>query len=131
MKAKKMSEPISGTAASFAGWKLLGGLAGLGAIGAGLAAVVVMAMTKPERDDEWRIALITTVMGSFGGGAAFIKHFELEHWVDSIIGLMGMIGIVFVCGLPAWVLVRWGFNYAHKKKNSDLVEVVKELKELV
>ena len=37
-----MSEPISGTAAGVAGWKILGGLAGMGAIGLGLAAFVVI-----------------------------------------------------------------------------------------
>lgn len=35
-------EPTTSTGAGVAGWKLICGLAGLGAIGAGLAAIVVM-----------------------------------------------------------------------------------------
>lgn len=50
MKVHKMSEPISGTAAGVAGWKIIGGLAGMGAIGAGLASFVVMNMTRPKSE---------------------------------------------------------------------------------
>lgn len=123
-----MSEPISGAAAGAAGWKLIGGLAGMGAIGAGLAAIVVMSMTKPKSDQEWRVALISTVMGSVCGGAAVVQYLGIQHWVQTPFGLVAMIGLVFACGLPGWALVRWAFNYIEKRKDADLAEVVKDVK---
>ena len=43
-----MSEPTS-TGAGILGWKLIGGLAGLGAIGSGLAAIVVMCIMTDRK----------------------------------------------------------------------------------
>jgi hypothetical protein len=124
-----MNEPISGAAAGVAGWKIIGGLAGMGAIGAGLAAVVVMSMTRPTTDREWRVALISTVMGSICGGAAVVQHFGLDAWTHSLIGLVAMLGLVFACGLPAWAIVRWLFNYIAKHQDADIADVVKDVKE--
>lgn len=123
-----MSEPLSGAAAGVAGWKILGGLAGMGAIGAGLATFVVMAMTKPKTEQEWRVALACTFMGSIGGGAALIKYLGIEHWSDDLFGLMGLGGLIFTCGLPGWAIVRWLFNYINKHKGADIGEVVKDVK---
>lgn len=126
-----MSEPISGTAAGVIGWKALGGLAGLGGIGAGFAAYVVMTMTKPKSDQEWHVALISTLIGSFCGGPALVKYLGLEHWIFDPFGLMGLLGICFLCGLPGWLLVRACFNYMNKKKDADITEILRDVKEIV
>ncbi len=131
MKENLMSEPISGTAAGVAGWKLLGGLVGIGGIGAGLAAYIVYAKTKPKTDEEWRISLICTVVGSICGGAAVVKALGLEHWVDDVFGLMGILGLAFACGLPGWLVVRALFKYLDKHKDADLAEIVKDVKEVI
>lgn len=138
MKEQTMSEPISGTAAGVVGWKALGGLAGVGGIGAGLATYMVMSMTKPQSNKEWHLAVLSTVIGSIAGGAAFVKHFGLEAWANDMIGLMGLIGVCFMCGLPSWLLVRSFFAYVDKKKNSDITElaadgmaVAKQVKEIL
>lgn len=123
-----MSEPISGAAAGAVGWKLIGGAAGVGAIGAGLAAVVVMCAMTPRSAKEWTTGIISTVMASIGGGAAVIQHFELQAWAQSPFGLMAMLALVFACGLPGWALVRWLFNYIAKRKDSDLADVVEEVR---
>jgi hypothetical protein len=128
MKAQTMSEPISGAAAGAVGWKLLGGAAGAGAIGAGLASVVVMCAMTPRSPKEWAIGIISTVMASIGGGAAVIQHYDLQFWANTPIGLIAMLGLVFACGLPGWALVRWLFNYIGKHKDADLAEVVKDVK---
>lgn len=128
MKENVMSEPISGTAAGIFSWKLIGGLAGMGAIGAGLATIVVMSMTKPESDREWRVALICTVIGSIGGGCAFIRYFGLQDWAFDPFGMVGLLSIAFTCGLPAWAVVRALFIYMDKKKANDIMEIVNELK---
>jgi hypothetical protein len=117
----------SGVAGIFA-WKLIGGLAGVGAIGAGLAAIVVMCVLRPRTQQEWTVGLICTVLGSVSGGSAFIMYFELQHWANSALGLAAMIGVIFACGLPAWAIVRWVFNYVNKREGHDITQIVDELR---
>ncbi|MGO4412507.1 hypothetical protein AB4Z27_06085 [Cupriavidus sp. KB_39] len=123
-----MSEPISGGAAGVAGWKLIGGLAGAGAIGAGLAAIVVMCITTPRSPREWAVGLISTVMGSIGGGAAVIQHFELQAWAQTPIGLVAMLGLVFSCGLPGWAIVRWLFNYIVRRQSAGIDDIAADVR---
>jgi hypothetical protein len=131
MKVQNMSEPISGTAAGVAGWKLLGGLAGMGAIGAGLAAFVVMSMTKPKSDQEWRVALICTLVGSIGGGATLVRYLGIQHWIEDPFGMVAMLLLVFACGLPAWALVRALFIFIDKRRDADLAQIVHDVKEMI
>ena len=123
-----MSEPISGAAGAAAGWKIIGGLAGMGAIGAGLAAFVVMSMTRPKDEKEWRVALASTLVGSIGGGAALVRYLGIQEWAHDPIGMVGMLALVFSCGLPAWGLVRALFKYLEKRKDADLAEIVAEVR---
>ena len=131
MKVENMSEPISGTAAGVAGWKLLGGLAGAAGIGAGFASYIVMTMTKPKDDREFRVALSSTIAGSLLGGAAAVKYLGIEHWAKDIIGLMGIGGVMLSCGLPAWLIIRALFHYMEKRKDADITEIIKDVKEVV
>lgn len=121
-----MSEPISSTAAGIFGWKALGGLAGAAGIGAGVASYVVMTMTKPKDDREFRVSLACTIAGSLGGGAAAIKYFGIEQWSKDVIGLMGQGGVMFTCGLPAWLLIRALFHYIEKRKDADITEIISD-----
>lgn len=128
MKAQQMSEPISTGAAGAATWKIIGGLAGMGAIGAGLAAFVVMSLTKPKTDAEWRVALICTLVSSIGGGSALVRWLGFQHWVEDPLGMIAMLAFAFACGLPGWALVRALFKYLDKRKDADLAEIVKDVK---
>lgn len=120
-------EPTTSTgAAGIAGWKLIGGLAGMGAIGAGMAAVVVMCLMEPRDRREWTVALISTVISSISGGAAVVEYFELHHWANSLFGLVAMFGLVFVCGLPGWAMVRWTFNAIRKREGQGIDDVIRE-----
>lgn len=130
MKVQNMSEPISGAAAGVAGWKIIGGLAGTG-VGAGLAAYIVMSMTKPRTNQEWHVAMISTLVGSIGGGAALISWLGLQRWANDVFGLVGMFGIAFACGLPSWLIVRALFAYIDKKRDADITEIVKDVKEMI
>lgn len=123
-----MSEPTSSTAAGIAGWKAIGGAAGAMAGGAGLAAIVVMCMTPPRSRTEWAVGLITTVLGSICGGAFVIEHYGLQAWMNTFTGLLSVLGLVFACGLPAWALVRWIFNYTERRKRKDILEVAAEVR---
>lgn len=126
-----MSEPISSTAAGVAGWKIIGGLAGMGAIGAGLAAFVVMSMTRPTDEREWRVALACTLVGSIGGGAFLVRYLGIQHWVEDPFGMVAMLAVVFACGLPAWALVRALFKFLDKRRDADLVDIVRDVKEVL
>jgi hypothetical protein len=124
-----MSEPLSSGAAGVAGWKLIGGLAGLGAMGAGLAAVVVMCATTPRDPKEWATGLISTVMASIGGGAAVVQYLGLQHWALSPFGLVALLGLCFACGLPGWALVRWTFNMIRKREGQGIDEIAREARD--
>lgn len=126
-----MSEPISGTAAGIFGWKVIGGLAGLVGTGAALAAYVVMSMTKPKTDQEWHVALISTLVASFGGGSALVKYLGIEHWITEPFGMVGLSAVCFSCGLPGWLLVRSLFLYMEKKKGADIAEILHDVKEVL
>lgn len=104
------------------------GLAGGTAIGAGLAALVVMCMTTPRSPKEWAVGLVSTVIGSVCGGAAVVQHFGLHDWARDYIGMVALIGVVFACGLPAWSIVRWVFNYIEKKQGAGIDDVVDDVK---
>lgn len=125
-----MAEPASSGAAGLVGWKLIGGLTTVFAIAAGLAAVVVMCMTPPRHAREWVVGIISTIMGSIGGGAAAIHYLGLQVWAQDYLGLVAILGLCFACGLPAWALVRATFTYIHKQKGKDIVEVARDLKSL-
>jgi predicted exporter len=123
-----MSEPISGSAAGVAGWKLIGGMAGAGAIGAGLASLVVMCMMTPRSRKEWAVGLTSTVVGSVCGGAAVVQKFGLQAWTHEYIGIVALLGVVFGCGLPAWAVVRWIFNFIEKHRDESLDDVVADVR---
>jgi hypothetical protein len=123
-----MSDPISSSVATAAGWKLIGGLAGIGALGAGLSAVVVMCVTPPRSPREWIVGLVSTVLGSIGGGSAVIQHYGLQSWAYEPTGLVAMLGLVFACGLPGWAVVRWLFNFIEGHKGQGLDDVVADVR---
>ncbi|MBX9754801.1 MAG: hypothetical protein K2X80_08610 [Pseudomonadaceae bacterium] len=122
-----MSEPGPLTA--------LGGIAlyKLGAFGfvAVLAAIVVMAMTLPKTVREFGVSLICTVMGSICGGAGVVSYLGIGSWANDGFGLMALLGISFVCGLPAWLIIRTGFIYAELRKNMSLLDVIAELRSAI
>lgn len=130
-----MSEPISGSVAGAAGWKIIGGTAGALGIGAAFASVVVMLMTLPKNGREWAVGLISTVIGSIAGGAYVIIKLDILQAVQTatdlyslFFALCSMLGIAFACGLPAWAVVRWVFAYIEKQRGKDIVEVAKEIR---
>jgi len=131
MKVQNMSEPISSTAAGVAGWKIIGGLAGMGAIGAALATFVVMSMTKPKTDQEWRVALACTLVGSIGGGGALVRYLGIQHWAEDPFGMVAMMAMAFTCGLPAWALVRAVFIFIDKHRDADIGEIINDVKEII
>lgn len=133
-----MAEPTSSGMAGLAGWKLIGGAAGALGIGAALATVVAMCVSLPRTLREWAVALISTVVSSLGGGALVIVKFGLLEALtksatelDLFVRLLGVLGVVFACGLPGWFVVRLAFNWMLKRKDKDLGEVIDEARAIV
>lgn len=123
-----MEPTSSATGAGIIGWKLIGGLAGLGAIGAGLAALVVMCMTPPRDPREWIVGVVSTVVASIGGGAVLVRWLELQHWALDEVGLVALFGLVFACGLPGWAVVRWVFNSIRAREGQGIDEIAREVR---
>jgi len=126
MRSNPMSEPGPLTAA--------GGIAlyKLGAFGfvAVLASVVVMSMTLPRTMREFVVAMISTTVSSICGGAFVVRWQGISEWVNDELGMIAIGGVIFVCGLPAWVLVRAWFRWAEKRRDQDLGELAQGLAEL-
>ena len=126
MRVATMSEPGPLTAA---GGIALYKLGALGCVSA-LAAVVVMAMTLPKTIREFFVALISTVISSLCGGAFVIRWLEVGHWSNDDLGMIALGGVVFVCGLPAWVLVRAWFKWTETRRDKDLGQLIQDMAEL-
>ena len=88
-----------------------------------------MAMTQPKSTREWVVALICTVFASVCGGAGLVQWLDLHAWADQFEGMVALIGLCFVCGLPAWVFVRAWFAYADKRQQMTLLDMIKEIRE--
>lgn len=144
MKARAMAVEMSAAGAASAATQAAtgaGGAAMLGAgagIAAGLSMLVVMLTKRPRTDQEWLVAIISTVVSSLCGGAIVILHFGLLRWVDPalptlemFVGLIALIGVAFSCGLPGWAIVRWVFNWIIAREGKDIGEVIKDAKELM
>lgn len=119
-----MTEPASTAVGGIALYKLLSLL-----FGATFAAVVVMIMTRPKSTPEWAVALISTVVSSLCGGAFVVRWLDIGAWVQDDIGLIALCGVIFVCGLPAWVIVRAWFAWSEARKGAALPDMVKEFRE--
>lgn len=124
MRIQGMTEPASTGAGLAAMYKL-------GAFGfmAALAAIVVMAMTLPKSPREFVVSMITTVVSSTCGGAFIVRWFDIAHWAADDAGVIAIGGVIFVCGLPAWVIVRAWFAYAEARKTHTLPDIIKEIRE--
>ncbi|HRD91837.1 hypothetical protein [Accumulibacter sp.] len=124
-----MPEPTSSGVAGAAAFKAAGGAAAGGAL---LSAIVVMLMTPPPRSmREWAVGLISTVVTGIGGGAIAVQYFRLQEWVDSVIGLVALGGLIFGCCLPGWAIVRWVFNFIERNRDAGIDEVAKEVKDVL
>ena len=127
MRVRDMTEPASTAFGGIALYKL--GV--LGACSAILVTIVVMAMTLPKTAREFVVAMICTVVSSIGGGAFVIRWLDLQHYAYDEIGVIALTAVIFVCGLPAWVVVRGWFAYTEARKGRSLLELIREVREAV
>lgn len=126
-----MTEPASGAAAGVAGWKLIGGLAGVGSFFGAMALFFVWCMNPPRSRKEMAMTLASTLISSACGCAGLVKFWGIEAWAQDGFGLLALGGLFFACGLPGWAIVRWIFTTLERRKDKDLAEVVTEVKGLL
>lgn len=129
-------EPGTTGGAAGAAWKIAGGFAAIAALGAALAALVVMCATRPRSGPEWAIGITSTVVSSISGGAyaairiglldQAVRAFGAGDMLSLYMTLCATLGLGFFCGLPGWALVRWGFNYIRKREGASLDEIVED-----
>lgn len=94
-----------------------------------LVYLVVIMTRMPRTRQEWAVGLITTVVSSLAGGSFLIVKFDLHLWANDIYGMMALGGFYFVCGLPGWAIVRWVFNFINQRENSNIIDVVREIRD--
>lgn len=94
-----------------------------------LAAIVVMVSIPPRSRGEWATALVCTVIASICGGSAAVMHFALQYWVNDFFGLIALGGLFFLCGLPGWVLVRWGFAWVVLNPTKSPFAFIREIRD--
>jgi hypothetical protein len=58
-----------------------------------------------------------------------IVKYQLHAWGADTFGMVALGGFYFACGLPGWALVRWVFNFINKRDGSDILDVVREVKD--
>ena len=119
-----MTEPVSSSVAAVKIYTLMVVLG----ISAALAYLVVIMTRLPRTTEEWVVSLVTTVVGSIGGGAYTIQYFGLHAYAQNWFGMCALGGIVFVAGLPFWAIARWTFNYINQREHKNIIEIVSEIK---
>lgn len=125
----------AGKAASLAAVKYTALALVIGAIG---CISVVMAATAPDGKRNLFVCIMSTAMASLCGGNYVGKHFG---FVDAIVAsamsgdmsgvstaVYTLIGISFVCGLPAWCLIGGVFVWFERMRGKSIVEIIQEVK---
>ncbi|MCH7295478.1 hypothetical protein [Acinetobacter higginsii] len=122
-----MAEPMSSSAGAVA--IKMYGLGVLIAVVIALGYLVVVMTRMPRSRSEWVVSLVTTVIGSIGGGGFIIQHFAMHDYATTWAGMCAIGGIFFATGLPFWAIIRWTFNYINAREGATILEVGKELKD--
>lgn len=119
-----MAEPTSSGIAGYTMFKI----AVAYGIPTATVCTIVMLMTKPSTRTEWIVMLMSTISASIYGGAFAIRYFGWQTWAAEPNGFIALGGIYLLCGLPAWVFLRWVFSWVERRKDKDLSEVALEVK---
>lgn len=116
-----MGEPTSAAgSALFVKW-----LAGLPLVAAITAAVVVMVMTPGKTPREFMSKLTVTITASIEVSPSVIQYFELSNWPPD-----AQNGIVFLTGLPAWVLLSILLGALDRWRGKSFGEISDEVKKI-
>lgn len=119
----RVTEPVSTGTTGLIIYKL-----GAWGLAAALAAIVVMSMMPPRSAREMMVSLICTVISSLSVGSSVIQYFDLTYMMETPLGLLSILGLVFACGLPGWFVVRAWFVYVANNEKRDLGQILKDFR---
>lgn len=95
------------------------------------ACVIVMSLTNPKTSREIIVALIATFAGAMFGPSLVILLFEIDFSHVSLTDQDYARNLLtIVCGLPGWVFVRACFNWSEINKTKNIVDLIKQIKDL-
>ena len=112
-----------------AGYLSAGKLAAITATAAGIASAFVMASVAPTTKREMFYVLATTFCFAIFGGSIAIKYLGLHAWAQSgdFFGIMGLMGVCVVCGLPGWMLIKLPIEWQKKNPDKTMLDFIKDL----
>lgn len=90
-----------------------------------LSLFVASILNKPISKKEWFCSAISTIIFSVCGGSMVIQYLNIQNWINSYMGSMAIGGIIFISGIPGWIIVKSIFMIS-KRKISD-PEFIKSL----
>lgn len=118
-----MSEPISGAAASAAGWKILASPGAIGVLGG--AAGFIFLWPKDAKEGFSRIA--ASAMSSHFFGDAVLQ--TIMHFAPWITPKEMQAGAYLIAALPAWWIL--GALIKYLSKGRDIQEMARDAKEIL
>lgn len=124
-----MAEPVSSAAVGASAAKMVG-FGGIMGVAFFFVAAVVLMTRMPRSSKEWAVMLISTLVSSLGIGSGIVVRYNLQHLAQDWFGMVFLGGVIFVCGLPGWFLVRLWFNYVSKHDNADITDVIRDIKKI-
>jgi len=102
------------------------------------SASVVMSVTMPQNPRDFFASIMSTVISSMCGGAYVATKFGMLETLESapnetarMFALAAIVGISFVCGLPAWAFVRGLFVWTESRKNKGIDVLIHDAKEAI
>lgn len=102
------------------------------------SACVVMSVTLPKTRGDFFASIMSTVFSSMCGGAYVATKFGMvdallcaETDIGKMFALGAIVGVAFVCGLPAWALVRGLFVWTESRKNKGLDQIIHDAREAI
>lgn len=118
---RAMGEPTSAAGSALL-VKWLGGLPLVAAVAAG---VVVMVMTPGKTPREFLSKLMVTITTSIVVSPSVIAYFQFGAWPQE-----AQNGIVFLTGLPSWILFSIVFGMLERMRGKSAAEIAEEIRKL-
>ncbi len=101
---------------------------------------VIMAATAPNGKRNLFICIMSTALASICGGCyvairwGFGADIAVALLNDDVVGLSAtfitVIGVSFICGLPAWCLIGSVFVWFERMRGKTIIEVIADAKRL-
>lgn len=126
-----MTEPSSGAAAGIAFFKLYGLKAGFGMIGAALLYLVAPPVNPDGRLNKQEFVVRLACSGIFSEVFGDLAVDALMSYFSSIPFDHHRGAVYLLVGAPAWWITRWIALALKKRRDQDILEVAREMKDAI